>query len=56
MGAGPVKSSGVGADPGERDIGRVGNIDTENAYELGDGLPEGLPGTMGQPWNSTVST
>ena len=45
MGAGPIESSGVGADSGERDIGGVGNVDTENAYELGDGLPQGLSGS-----------
>lgn len=39
MRAGPVQSSGVSTDSGERDVGRVGNIDTKDSYEFGDGLP-----------------
>lgn len=39
----PAEGGGVRAYPGQGDIGGFGYVDSEDADELRDGFPEGLP-------------
>lgn len=47
--ASPIHSGSVGSDSGQRHIGGVRDIDAEDAYQLGNWLPQGLPCPSQQP-------